>query len=131
MNLKLTRTKSVLYGVFGELKDENGDLVAVTLEHAYLCPDGSYGPKLPAGMFICVRGEHRLAGRNPFQTFEITNVPGHTGILFHKGNVNSDSEGCVLLGTSFNALGISESQEAFDLFMEFQKDCNQFTLVVF
>ena len=33
-----------------------------------------------------------------FSTFEITGVAGHSGILFHAGNFNKDSDGCVLIG---------------------------------
>lgn len=125
MNLTLTRKSFELYGVFGELSDEDGNVVAVTLEHSF-----SNSPKLPVGTYECVRGEHKLHNLNPFTTFEITEVPGHTGILFHKGNWNNDSEGCVLLGSRIGIGCILESSAAFNKFMELQQGVDSFLLVV-
>jgi len=59
-------------------------------------------------------------------TFEITNVPGRTHILFHKGNFVGDTTGCVIVGESFGKLGaqraVKNSGRTFDRFMEFLKD---------
>ena len=60
---------------------------------------------------------HKLEVGAEFETFEITGVPGHSGILFHTGNTNNDSSGCVLLGTDTTRLGISDSRLAFSKFM--------------
>ena len=65
----------------------------VTLEHSY-----DSQPKLQPGTYTCVRGTHKLHNGVPFETFEITGVAGHAGILFHAGSYNRDSEGCVLVG---------------------------------
>jgi Family of unknown function (DUF5675) len=70
----------------------------VTLEHAYEQDDGSYAPKIPPGVYTCVLGTHSLSNGVPFQTYEITGVAGHSGLLFHTGNWDSDSSGCVLCG---------------------------------
>lgn len=131
MNLTLKRSKFALYGIEGELTDEMGKHVCFTLEHAYEQPDGSYKPKLPPGMYICQRGQHRLASmNNSFETFEITNVPGHTNILIHCGNYNSDSEGCILVGAAFGTGCILESRLAFGTFLQLQEGIDQFTLAV-
>lgn len=140
MNLTLTRTDKKEDGIFGVLTDEQGKQIAVSLEHAYDSGngDGSYEPKLQSGVYKCVRGEHRLHSQlMPFTTFEITGVVGHTGILFHIGNYNEDSNGCVLLGrrilpsplpSSDNM--ITSSRNTFNAFMDLQKGVNEFTLTV-
>lgn len=130
MNLILIRNKFMLYGIMGELTDVAGGIICVTLEHAYAQADNSYLPKLPCGDYNCYRGEHRLHNLIPFTTFEITGVPECTRILFHKGNTNKDSEGCVLLGTTKDALGIADSHDAFDKFMSLQSGVDHFVLTV-
>jgi len=131
MNLKLIRNKFELYGIEGELFDDKGLHVCFTLEHAYEQPDGTYKPKVPPGFYQCQRGQHRLAGMTAsFETFEITNVPGHTNILFHKGNYNNDSEGCVLVGSAFGTGCILESAIAFGTFLQLQEGIDSFTLSV-
>lgn len=131
MNLILTRNKYVLYGIFGILTDLSGNQISVTLEHAYAAGDGTFIPKLPPGEYTCVRGQHRLEGmNNPFETFEITEVPGHTNILFHRGNYNLDSSGCVLVGSNIGVGCILESALAFDHFLSVQSGCDSFQLVV-
>lgn len=138
MNLKLTRTDFLASGIFGTLESDDKKIALLTLEHAYpFIPDGSsasttYKPKLPPGVYKCVRGMHRLESMPiPFETFEITGVVGHTNILYHVGNFNSDSSGCVLLGLSRDSnLGIFKSRIAFQSFMELQKGIDTFTLTV-
>lgn len=125
MNLVLTRKIFNLYGIFGQLHTESGDLICYTLEHSY-----SNQPKLPPGTYTCVRGTHQLSGLNPFETFEITGVSGHTGILFHQGNWNRDSEGCVLVGSEIGAICILESRVAFQKLMALQTGIDQFILNV-
>jgi len=55
--------------------------------------------------------------------YEIKNVPGRSHILLHKGNIERDTEGCVLLGSSFGTLAMQPavlgSKAAFDKFMRF------------
>jgi hypothetical protein len=138
MNITLNRTEYREDGIFGELLDENNYSFCATLEHSYLQDDGSYAPKIPPGTYNCVRGTHQLAHMaNPFETFEVQNVPGHTNILFHAGNYNDDSEGCVLLGTKIGtsvtnppAQMLLNSKVAFQNFLALQNGINEFTLEV-
>lgn len=106
----------------------------MTLQHAYLDEsreENIYQPKVPRGMYPCVRGEHLLHGSSePFETFEITGVKDHTGILFHPGNTERDSEGCVLLGMSRVGDSILDSKIAFRQFMSQLEGLNNFQLVV-
>lgn len=108
------------YGaVISRLLDDDLNPVAVTLEPLF---DGL--PKLPNGEYVCVRGVHRLhkPDAKPFETFEITGVPGHWGILFHVGNFPHNSDGCVLLGrvvssTQTEPVMITDSVHTFERFM--------------
>lgn len=136
MNLILTRKEFREDGIFSELMDESGNLVAVTLDHAYPM-DGSFQPKIHLGKFICRRGLHRLENMTQdFETFEITGIEGHSNILFHVGNFNKDSSGCLLLGTSFGQNGakgakmILCSRVAFGQFMKLQEGADEFELLV-
>lgn len=130
----LTRTQRGSDGIFGELKDPSFMRRIFTLEHAYLKME-SYVPIVPEGTYSCVRGMHRLENAiHPLETFEITQVPGHFDILFHMGNFNKDSQGCVLLGLEINQditpRSITFSAFTFNLFMQTLKGINQFELTV-
>lgn len=134
MDIKLTRTAYNLYGVLGELRDESDTLICYTLEHAYAEGD-SFVPKLASGTYTCQRGIHKLSNLNPFEAFEVMDVPWFqgapvSGILFHVGNYNKDSEGCVLLGMQRGVGCILESREAFEKFMSLQEGVDSFTLTV-
>lgn len=87
-------------GIFGDFTFAGDDHpFMVTLQHAYQQDDtGKWMPKITPGTYTCVRGTHALHNGIPFETFEITGVAGHSGLLFHPGNFNADSEGCVLCG---------------------------------
>lgn len=139
MNLKLVRTDAAHDGIFSLLKKEDGEVIAVCLEHPYEsgAGDGSYTAKLKPGVYKCVRGQHKLHGMtDSFTTFEITGVIGHTNILLHFGNYAADSEGCVLLGRRIVPIPgetdrmITSSRNTFNKFMDLQRDVDQFTLIV-
>lgn len=138
MKINMIRTDFLESGIFGALETEDESLFLLTLEHAYPIPesgastDRSWAPKIPKGTYTCIRGMHRLAGATEdFETFEITGVDGHTGLLFHPGNFNHDSSGCVLLGLARNGdEGIMNSRDAFKMFMEKQKECDSFALTI-
>lgn len=136
IDLILTRLSYRDDGIFGELRDLNDVLIAVSLERAYPndSPDG-YSAKIPQGSYMCVRGIHQLEHmRTPFETFEVTGVVGHFDILFHFGNWNDDSSGCVLLGESLSpsARGqmITNSKQTFDQFMLMENGADTFGLTV-
>ena len=132
MNLALDRNEWSKDGIFGRLLDENGQEIAVTCEHAYSDGSDAWASKIPPGLYQCVKGMHRLHGHTlDFETFEIIGVHGHSGLLFHCGNTNEDSEGCVLLGLTRTDKMILSSRMAFDRFMLKQKGVTSFTLVVF
>lgn len=126
-------------GVFSELQDDSGNHVAMALEHAFNV-DGSWIPKLSPGVYGCHRGPHRLEGMTiPFETFEVMGVPPFrgcpvSGILFHWGNWDRDSDGCILLGRAEQGSQwgemITASRLLFKSFMSLNADVDQFTLTV-
>ncbi len=142
MNLILTRQRYLKTGIFGKLANADESFKLFTLEHAFGQPDGTFLPILPKGQYACELGLHQLSNRpDKFFTFEVTNVPGHTGILFHKGNVNGDSIGCILLGNGVEydinsdianvvPIGLMHSAIAFAKFISVQGELQSFTLDV-
>ncbi len=130
MNLRLERRLYRADGIFSDLKDESGKVIAVTLEHSY-----DNKPKIPNGTFTCKRGQHRLHGMtNAFTTFEITGIAGHDNLLFHWGNYNKDSDGCVLVGKSVAFVAgskmITQSRITFDQLMQSELSIDSFQLTV-
>lgn len=131
MDLRLIRYAFEESGIYSVLRrTDTLTRIAITLEHAY--PDtGSFFPKLPPGDYRCVRGLHTLKhSLAPFETFEVMDVPGHKGILFHVGNYNYDSFGCILVGFARQGNMIIESKAAFHDFMKLQDGVDIFNLMV-
>lgn len=138
MKLRLVRRNFRSDGVFGELTDMNDNHICFTLEHAYADPSAKYGykAKVPPGSYKCVKGMHKLkADAEAFETFEVTGVNGHWGILFHIGNYNEDSEGCILIGEGLGnrykgGVMLTHSKKAFVNLMALLKEVDEFELVV-
>jgi hypothetical protein len=103
------------FGTFGVMTI-NGDAFCVTLE-PYSRDNASNVSCIPTGQYIC----ERYSSRKYSNTFQVTHTEGRTYILFHPGNTDDDSAGCILLGSEFGNLGsdraILESTKAFDAFM--------------
>lgn len=101
-------------GVFGAIL-HLGVPFAVTLEHSFL----DNQPIIPAGRYLC---KARRYNRGGYETFEITGVDGHSLLLFHKANWETDLEGCVGIGEGFamldGRLAISQSGQGFGEFMQ-------------
>lgn len=131
MDLTLKRNEYGAAGIFGVISTAAGQPLYASLEHAYQNPDGRYVPKIPPGKYACVRSKHRLHGMTAdFETFEVTGVLGHSGLLFHAGNFNRDSEGCILLGMKRVGLMVTQSRQAFEQFMTMQTGLDSFELEV-
>lgn len=126
----LTHTRFCEDGIFGKL-EKDGTLIAYTLEHSY-----DNKPKLANGTYACVRGPHRLHGMTEdFTTFEIKGVPDFqgvpvTGVLFHWGNYDKDSEGCVLMGSSETPTMITNSKQTWSDFIKSLDGTDSFELTV-
>jgi hypothetical protein len=131
MDCKLSRLHYLNTGILSTL--DVGGVRFSTLEHAFLSPVDTYLPIIPQGNYVCVRGTHCLHNGIPFETFEITGLDGHTGLLFHPGNYNQDSSGCVLVGQDMEIGSIAmvtNSKASFAKFMSLQEGCDRFTITV-
>lgn len=128
MQLTLKRIAVIDDGAFGVLLAD-GVPFAVCLERTY-DRDGGQFVKIQPGRHKCKRSWYHRRGH---ATYEIE-VPGHTRILFHKGNWETDSEGCVLVGEQFGVLKkkpvILQSGQGFDELMTKAGDADEFDLLV-
>lgn len=130
ISLLLQRDDYTSKGIFGKLYVEETEFLCYTLEHAYLY-SGEYLPKVPKGIYTCKRGIHQLKSGGPFETFEVTKVPGRWGILFHVGNYNEDSSGCILVGVDRTSRDfLTGSRTAFMSFMVRLKNVDSFLLTI-
>lgn len=125
MKARIVRVENTDQGALGVLL-LNDEIFCCTLE-----PDKDETKKLyiPAGTYGC----YRFHGTKWPNTFEI-NVPGHTAVLFHAGNVEADTLGCILLGSSFGKLkgqrAVLNSGTTFKEFLERTKDIDRLPLVI-
>lgn len=116
MDLTLKRTDFREDGIFGFIEEFN----IFTLEHAYL-ENGVYKPKVPVGTYTCQMGMHSLGSGRRLITYELLNVPGHSGILIHPGNKNSDSEGCILVGEDISKGEVWTIERSVEAFLSLKK----------
>lgn len=129
VKMALLRLEDAASGTFGVLLI-NGRPFCVTLERPW------YGNQqniscIPAGAYICRRVKSNKFG----MTFEVADVQGRAGILFHAGNYAKDSRGCILLGASFeNVMAgqrmIANSTATFQKLMLALTDVEAFELTV-
>ena len=98
-----------------------------TLEAQWLNNDSGVSC-IPAGRYRCKRTLSPKFG----ETFEIEGVPGRSDILFHAGNTNIDTHGCVLLGSSFGEISglpaVLGSKDAYHRFLKRLAGVQAFTL---
>lgn len=77
---------------------------------------------IPEGFYDCERVRDRTLrnGHKIDETLLVTGVPDRDGILFHAGNIEDDTEGCILLGLGLLPGGnfITSSQLAMQRFKE-------------
>lgn len=85
---------------------------------------------IPVGRYICVEHDSPKFGF----TYLIRDVPGRSHILFHAGNNHVDTQGCVLVGSSFaselGTSGIVNSRVAFAKFLRLLRGEKEFSLLV-
>ena len=104
------------WGAFGVLLLD-GQAFCVTLER----PESGNLPDvscIPVGVYQCSKTHSAHFG---VDLFAVRDVPGRENIEIHFGNVDTDSLGCILLGSEFgtvnNQPAICGSRAAFDKFM--------------
>lgn len=117
-DLELVRVSVAPEGAFGVLLRGGVPFGPVSVERSYpvaeSAPNGPQLVKIPPGSYRCRKTRYHKGG---YDTFEVLDVQGHSRLLFHLGNLEDDSEGCVLLGQRFGMLrgrpGVLQSGLAF------------------
>ena len=134
-DLELVRVAISEAGCFGVLVHRGVPLGQVTLERTWPIaesePSGAQLVKIPAGKYVCKR-THFIRGG--YDTYEVTGVVGHSRLLFHRGNHERDSDGCILVGQKFGsrfmAPGVEMSALGFGEFMTWTDGRESFELEV-
>ena len=126
--VELIRLEESEQGTIGILKIDK-EVFCYTLEPADLLNKANVSC-IPAQQYICQRVQSPKFG----ETFEITNVPGRSHILFHSGNNVTDTFGCILLGLTVGRLkgrrSILNSGKTFSTFMLTMLNESKFHLTI-
>ena len=120
--MALKRISEIDDGIFGALLDFNNEPFALTLENNET--------EIPPGIYDC---ERSMYYKHDYETFEII-VPDRSRILFHIGNIEDDSTGCILIGEQFehlrNKTAIWRSRKGFNEFMNKLENVDNFKLEI-
>lgn len=126
--MRLIRIASIEAGTFGVLVYKEVPF-CVTLENPWK-DNIPYISCIPEGSYHCNRVQSPRFG----DTFEVINVKDRTSILFHAGNIEADTSGCILLAMSYGMLhdipAITNSRVAMSKFKETLKDAEGFSLII-
>lgn len=113
--VELTRAEEGEQGTIGYLKIDK-EVFCWTLEPSDNLNESNISC-IPIQQYIC----RRIISPKFGETFMITNVPGRTNVLFHKGNTEDDTLGCILLGQTIGKLkgqrAVLNSGKSFEAFM--------------
>ena len=125
---QIKRVEEGFSGSFGVFLWE-GKAFCVTLEPPDLDNRVNVS-NIPPGNYVCLRYSSRKYGN----TFQISDVPGRSAILFHAGNIAEHTHGCILLGQYFDKLrgnrAIMNSGSTFRKFMDLFEGANAFRLEI-
>lgn len=106
--ITLTRSNSTKYGTFGTLFLDGINMS--TLE--------PINPIIPKGYYLieCTYSP-KFSSKPPYDKYEgvplVKGVQGHEGIRIHIGNYVSDTNGCILVGTSHDGTLLLNSKKAY------------------
>jgi len=107
----------------------SGQQFCATLEPPWL-QNAPYISCIPTGCYWAQKVVSPRFG----ETFEITDVPGRSKILFHAGNYVSNTHGCVLLGAHAGKLRqqrvVLNSGKTFKRFLESLKAASGFHIFI-
>jgi len=127
--LTLKRISETEDGTFGVLLDENNTPFCLTIELQWK-DDKPEISCIPKGEYRV----HKVNSPHLGNVFEVTNVPMRSEILIHKGNLSTDSKGCIILGESFGILNnepaVLSSGMAFDELTRMMRNEVDFKLVI-
>lgn len=125
-HFKLLRVAYIADGTFGILFDEEIPF-CLTVERRWINNFRNISC-IPTGYYTCKRVQSPKFG----DTFEVTDVEGRTYILFHKGNIDDDSHGCIILGEEYGRykgkVAVASSGRAFAEFKHRLRGENEFIL---
>ena len=127
----LKRITNTEFGTFGVLL--SGSIpFAVTLERPWI-NNKENESCIPIGSYDCKKYRSFKHGR----TYEILNVMNRGNgekIIFHKGNIDDNSRGCILVGEEFGILNgepaILNSGKGFKEFINMTGNKNWFKLII-
>lgn len=94
--LTIKRVSIIPKCTLGVLMDELQIPICVTLENPWI-DNKPMVSCIPSGQYICNVIDSPKYGKS----FEVKEVPNRTHILFHKGNIEKNTKGCILLGQYF------------------------------
>lgn len=132
--LTMKRVEIDAPGAFGVLQ-WMGMTFCNTLERTYPGPYNSHVTKIPPGVYKCVRSRFNKA-KTPYDTWKIVGgvITPDREIKFHIGNVEDDSDGCILVGEEFGRLSgaraVLASGRAFREFMTLTADFDELDFAV-
>lgn len=85
---------------------------------------------IPKGTYTC----RRILSPTFGETYQVCDVPGRSGILFHAGNTAKDTHGCILLGAGYEITGdyyyIESSRAAMKSFRQMLSGIDEFQLEI-
>ena len=114
---------------YGQLTDETGALLCVTLEPP---PRGNGAHRAPAGAYVALRCN---APTCPEERFMVTGIPCHRVLELAAGNTVNEAERRILIGRRQWTFpdgqpGISGAAEAFESLMAQLRGVDLFTLII-
>jgi len=116
------------HGSFGALTF-NSQPICVSLE-PYMRENERSISSIPAGQYIA----ERVVSPKYGDVFEVKNIQNLDKVLFHWGNRDRDTRGCILLGESFgvykNDWAVLSSKVAFNEFMGLLEGKKEFQLTI-
>jgi hypothetical protein len=119
MKLTLVRVDVTDHGIFGHLTCDGDPFNCLTLENHLLdIPYGTYKIK----MYDSPEWGYKV----PL----LQDVPGRNYIEIHKGNWETNSKGCILVGTKRDGNAIDASGEAFDGLMKVLNGCTDIQITI-
>jgi hypothetical protein len=106
----------------------NGKYECYTLEDAVRDKKVQDVTAIPSGTYkLIIDASRRFKKDMP----HILNVPNFTGVRIHAGNTSKDTEGCILLGTTWSGGDfIAQSKLAFDKFFTKLKTAKEATIKI-
>ena len=126
--LIIKRVQSNKFGTYGVMSIAGNPLM-LTLENLWKHNQKNISC-IPRGTYICNRRRSPRFG----ETFEVSDVINRTHIIFHAGNTEDDTDGCILLGQKFGEIGgktaILDSRMAMAEFLAYLVEDDKFRLTI-